>query len=503
MADEQDNGWTGGALGRLDSFMNTLSQIGSVSRDRTSQENNPIQPFNEFAEQEAEVLYRDNHYAAKSVNLPPDEATRKGFSVRVSGGDEDADTGSAFDEEFRRLQLIEHTNQADKWGCLYGGGAVILGIDDDRDPSEPIDYKAMMKGEIIAERVSFAFTLDRYSLFPMAGQFQKDPSMPGFGKPSLYELQFRDKAAHDVAVAAQENAETSPADRLGFGTKIHSSRLLRFYGVPLPANLESSEDYWGDSVLRRLREPITSLTSFERAISNIGQTFVQSIFRMPGLRALLNKKDAADQLMQRFLAMTMSQSVLSMIVLDGDEDYEKRTTQVSGMSDLYDRLAQSYSAANDFPMTRAFGQTPGGLGTNDESSERNLENAIRARQNEKYIPHLEYVARLLAATNEGPEVPKDCAIRVEANPLREQTESEEATTAKTWGEFAAIMIDRKVVKPEEVRASFFGGAGFTGDIQLEEDQPVEEDDDQTFEEPASLEVDLPTDDLHPFSTSTE
>lgn len=465
-SEDGDETWTGKAVSRLDDFMNVLSRLGDPDRDRTSSTNNELRAESDFSEREAEIFYRDNHYAAKAVDLPADEATRKGFKVTVTGNE---DTGSAFDEDFRRLNLVRKCNQADKWSRVYGGGGVVLGIDDGKDPSEPIDYEAMMRGEQIAERVAFAFTLDRFALFPETGQFQSDPKLPGFGKPSVYRIQFRDQASFQSAQAVQLNADVPLNERIGFGTKIHSSRLLRFYGVSLPTNLESDEDYWGDSILRRMREPITSLTSFERAIANISQTFVQSVFRMPGLRALLKKKDAADTLMSRFMAMTMSQSVLSMIVLDGDESYEKRTTSVSGLDALYDRIAQSYAAAADFPMTRAFGQTPGGLGTNDESSERNLENATRARQIEKYVPVLEYAARILAATAEGPDIPAGAELMVEPNPLREMTEEQAATVAKTWAEFAAILVDRSVVAPEEVRKSFFSGVGFTGDIQIDDE----------------------------------
>ena len=465
-SEDGDETWTGKAVSRLDDFMNVLSRLGDPDRDRTSSTNNELRAESDFSEREAEIFYRDNHYAAKAVDLPADEATRKGFKVTVTGNE---DTGSTFDEDFRRLNLVRKCNQADKWSRVYGGGGVVLGIDDGKDPSEPIDYEAMMRGEQIAERVAFAFTLDRFALFPETGQFQSDPKLPGFGKPSVYRIQFRDQASFQSAQAVQLNADVPLNERIGFGTKIHSSRLLRFYGVSLPTNLESDEDYWGDSILRRMREPITSLTSFERAIANISQTFVQSVFRMPGLRALLKKKDAADTLMSRFMAMTMSQSVLSMIVLDGDESYEKRTTSVSGLDALYDRIAQSYAAAADFPMTRAFGQTPGGLGTNDESSERNLENATRARQIEKYVPVLEYAARILAATAEGPDIPAGAELMVEPNPLREMTEEQAATVAKTWAEFAAILVDRSVVAPEEVRKSFFSGVGFTGDIQIDDE----------------------------------
>lgn len=457
---------------RYDSLINTLSGLGNASKDRTM--NTDVAEISELGEAELEVLYRRNHYAARVVDLPADEATRRGFEVKVQDPDEDGPKsktaeekesneggGDAFEDEFRRLQAVQKFNQADKWSRLYGGGAVIIGLDDGKDMSEPIDTEALKAGRNVGRSLDFLHVVDRYSLSPH--QVEGDPLARGFGLPATYTLNFRD-------VSALQTAEEATEAGLGFGQVIHASRMVRFWGVPLPPNLRSDQDWWGDSILQRVYESLSNLGMLERAIGNIGQTFTQAIFKMQGLRNLVKQKDGDKELMDRFIAMNLSQSVLSMMVIDAEmEDYDKRTTSVDGLEKLYDRIAQSFASAAGMPMTLAFGLSPGGMSTDDEGGARNWENLVRARQELVYIPGLEYIAHILAATDQGPTTKGD--IMVEAVPLREPTEEEQATTAKTWGEFVAILIDRGVVRPSEVRNSFFGGAGFSSDIELEEAPP--------------------------------
>jgi phage-related protein (TIGR01555 family) len=435
----------------FDSLVNVLSGIGS-SKDRTTQ--TQVAEVQELTDIELEVLYRRNHYAARIIDYLPNESTRRGFKVSVTDSE---DGGHEFEECFRKLGVTKAFNKADKWSRLYGGAAVIIGVDDGKDPSEPLLMDEIVSGKAKIKELEFVHVLDRYSMTP--GRLDSDPKSPGFGYPECYTLNRRDQ----VSFGAKENS-------YGPGTVVHASRMIRFYGVELPPNLLSEQDWWGDGVLQRAYDGVANLGMMERAIGNISQTFVQAVFKMKGLRELVKDKDGEGNLISRFTAMNLSQSVLSMMVIDADgEDFERRTTNVAGLDKLYDRIAQSYAVAADMPLTLALGQSPGGMSSDDASGTRNWENKVRANQEQRYLPGLEKIAHILAASAQGPSASGD--IKVEANPLREPTEEEQAKTAKTWGEFAAIMIDRGVLRPLEVRTSFFSGASFSSTIMLDDEAP--------------------------------
>jgi len=422
----------------FDSLRNLLSGFGGP-RDRTTQ--NVVEQPAVLSSPELEILYRNNHYSARIVELLPDESTRRGFTTTAM-----SDAGSSpFQGDFQRLGLMPKLNQADKWARLYGGAAVILGIDDGRDPSEPVDMDNI-------RCLEFAYVIDRWSV--VSGPLEGDPSSPNFGYPQTYEVQY---AAYSL-----ENDSQSIV-----GMKVHSSRMLRFEGVTLPPSLRSDQDYWGDSVLQRVFESMCNLGMIEKAMGNIVQTFNQAVFRMRGLRQLAKAKNGSAELITRFEAANIGQSMLNVFLLDAEgESYEKQSTNVAGLDGLYDRVAQSFGSAAGMPLTLLFGTPPAGLSTDDSAGARNWLNTVRAHQELAYIPNIQYVAEILAKSKDGPKVSGD--ILVVANPLQEPTEEERAKTMRTMAEFAAILIDRGVLSPTEVRTSFFASAGFTTDIIINE-----------------------------------
>ena len=440
----------------FDSLRNLLSGFGGP-RDRTTQ--NVVEQPPVLTSSELEILYRNNHYSARIVELLPDESTRRGFTTTAM-----SDGGSSpFQSDFKRLGLMPKMNQADKWSRLYGGAAVILGIDDGRDPSEPVDMDNI-------KSIDFAYVVDRWSL--VSGPLESNPSNPNFGYPQTYMIQYVDYSLGGIET---ENSE------MASGMQIHSSRMLRFEGVGLPPSLRADQDYWGDSVLQRVFESMCNLGMIEKAMGNIVQTFNQAVFRMRGLRQLAKAKNGPTELVTRFEAANLGQSMLNVFLLDAEgESYEKQSTNVSGLDGLYDRVAQSFGSAAGMPLTLLFGTPPAGLSTDDSAGARNWLNTVRAHQELYYIPNIQYVAELLAKSKEGPSVTGD--ILVVANPLQEPTEEERAKTMRTMAEFAAILIDRGVLSPGEVRTSFFASAGFTTDIVINEsnqmsvEQPQDEAD---------------------------
>lgn len=427
----------------FDSLRNLLSGFGGP-RDRTTQ--TIVEQPAVLSSPELEILYRNNHYSARIVELLPDESTRRGFTTTAM-----SDAGSSpFQSDFQRLGLMPKLNQADKWSRLYGGAAVILGIDDGREPSAPVDMDSI-------KSIDFAYVVDRWSL--VSGPLESDPSNPNFGYPQTYMIQYTNYSGS----AASDNQDVVS------GMNIHSSRMLRFEGVTLPPSLRADQDYWGDSVLQRVFESMCNLGMIEKAMGNIVQTFNQAVFRMRGLRQLAKAKNGSSELITRFEAANIGQSMLNVFLLDAEgESYEKQSTNVSGLDGLYDRVAQSFGSAAGMPLTLLFGTPPAGLSTDDSAGARNWLNTVRAHQELYYIPNIQYVAELLAKSTDGPKVSGE--ILVVANPLQEPTEEERAKTMRTMAEFAAILIDRGVLSPTEVRTSFFASAGFTTDIIINESQ---------------------------------
>ena len=423
MADDE----SGGIRQYADSFFNLLTGFGT-EKDRVTQNEVGFQVFEDQAR--LEELYRTDHYAAKIVDSLPNDSTRQGFVV----GEE-----NEYDEELDRLGIVQKLCKTDKWARLYGGAALVLGIEDGQDPREPVDPKKV-KG------ISYAYVVDRWSLSRL--DMQNDPKKPGFGLPERYRVTPRDMIFHG-AMEGDGTSDPSEADyeTEGYGSVVHVSRMVRMYGVELPTTIRAQQDYWGDSVLHRARKSLSNLSVTESAIGNTLQMFTQAIFRKKGLATKVRSKKGRDELLSLFSIMNMSQSMLGMMIVDADgEDFERRSTNVTGMADLYDRLAQSAQSAAHQPASRFFGIIPGGLSTNDDAGERWWNDEVQAHQRNVYNPAIQYIATLMQiAEGGGPE-----PVFVEARPLSRPTEQEKAQTQKTKAETAAILIDRGVIGPENV-----------------------------------------------------
>jgi len=444
---------------RYDAFVNLLSGFGT-DKDRTTQ--NRTREMRELDQVELEIQYRDNHYAARVIDLLPNDSVRRGFVTTTTESDDGA---SPFEDDFKRLGLINALNQCDKWARLYGGAAVILGIDDGQEESMPVNM-ARVRG------IDWLYVVDRYSL--THGPLEGDPAAPwGFGRPSSYTVNLNDSGAF-----------LGGSEQLSNGTKIHASRMIRMYGVDLPPSLRSEEDYWGDSILQRVNQSMANLNMVERAIGNIVHVFNQPIFKKSGLGKIVKSNDGKKQLAEIFSAMNLAQSMLGMMIVDKDEDFERRSTNVSGLDAMYDRIAQSFGAAFGGPLTLVYGTSPSGFGTDDAAGNRNWQNNVRANQAEKYVPAILYVATLLIQANNMAGAPT-----TEPRPLEEPTEEQVAQTLKTVSEAAAILIDRGVLRPSEARTSI--KTGYAHVIQITEDEVVGFDPDNEppmpETEPAQLE----------------
>lgn len=439
---------------RLDGMINLLTELGS-SKDRTSLRNNRSFKDDTIDQHSLSTQYVDNDYAALAVDILPDEATKNGFECKLI--DEDGQESKPFDKANKELDSINKLAQADKWARLYGGGAVILGINDGQEFDQPLDFKRI-------KSLDWLMVVTRHEL--TRGQLERDPkAWWGYAKPASYTLQ-------------QEGMEglRSPdgaTNQIQSGTVIHASRMIRFYGYDIPPEMLGEYDYWGGSVLQRAMPKIINLTMSERAIGNIVQTFTQQIFKKKNLGGIARSKNGKKEMTELFSIMALAQSMLGMMIVDEGEEFIKSSTSVSGLPDLYDRLAQAFAGTIKAPITKVFGQSPGGLSTDDASGRKNWNANVAMHQHKYYVPGLYLICQILAASM--PEINEsECEIVITPNPLDEPTEQERAETFKALSEAHVTLIDRGVQRAEELRQSIEQNKGkLTDEVVLIQDDDLD------------------------------
>ena len=389
-------------------------------------------------EAEAEVLWRSNDMAAKAIEIYPYEETRAGFKIEANGQD------SALDEIHTLLEDMDVLGSIYTARCYaraYGGGAILLGADDgNRDLSQPLEVERVRAFE-------WMNVLHPQELAPHT--WYGDPSAPKYGEVETYLL--------SPDSASGQNSGT---------TIVHETRLIRFEGFVASRQHRRQSRGWGDSVLNRVYETIRDFDSTWDGTAALMNDFAQTIFKMRGLHELVSSEDPEDQqrFRRRVAALDYSRSVVNSVLLDSEgEDFERKTTSIAGLPDVLDRFAKRLASALDVPVTRLFGDSPGGLSATGGADIQFFYDKVVARQHKELKKPLQRIVTLLAQAN-GIKLPENWKICF--NDLTQLTEMEEATRRKTVIEGAKMAVDAGMITPEEAAVSLFGSGHFEDDIKL-------------------------------------
>ena len=91
------------------------------------------------------------------------------------------------------------------------------------------------------------------------------------------------------------------------------------------------------------------------------------------------------------------------MLLDGDETYEKLTTNVTGVADLIDRFMQAFSAVTKSSLHSLYlDVAPAGMNATGESETRNFYDAVKTEQETKLRGVLEKLIRYIMISKDGP-----------------------------------------------------------------------------------------------------
>lgn len=421
---------------RTDGLANLLSGLGQRGHDKSLA--STVAPFLPLNRVELEDLYEGDDAAQRIIDAVPSDCVRRGWAVQVDVGDDVADP---FADLWSSVDLAGAMHEAHTWARLYGGGAVVLGLDDGAtDMAEPVN-PSTLRG------LTFALAVDRWELTPE--EWQMDPRQPGFGLPSGYR--FSPVTARALPGAMQ---------------RIHASRILRFDGRKLPRTRRSRTDYWGGAVLDAVWPVLQAYTSAMQGMAHLVHEYEIKTLSVSGLRNMAMTADGREKVTERVLLFKQGLGLAKLGVIDADgESLSRMSASVSGLADLYDRFALALAGAADMPMSRMFGQGPSGFSADDLAGARWYYDRVAAVQRTSYAPHLLRLARLYIDAGLV-DVPTDAEVKVTFAPLHEPTEKEKAETRHTDAQADQIHWQLGALDETEIRASAYSGAGYSSDRRL-------------------------------------
>lgn len=408
----------------LDGYMNAFLGYGTRNRDpfrhthyRTR--GSGMQYWSEF-----EDLFTESGLVKKIIKAPVDEALRTGFTLRdgESGLEQNADVQSLLEDKNFKSKF----SSALSWDRLYGGGVILLMLDDGGNLTDPVNENSL-------KRLDHMEVFDAMDVNPLC--YYEDPSDSRYGYPRSYTIIGYHGNSFDV----------------------DASRLLVFNGSLISNRKRRERNGWGGSVLEQVLEELTHYQMSHHFANVALERLSQSTIKFAGLAELLST-DFGEKAVQRRLQMIdMSRGMMNTIALDAEDDYDLKNISLSGVKDVLDDFEISLCSAADIPATILFGRSPSGLNSSGESDLENYYNMVERIQELKIRPQLSRLLHLLNKCSEYNLNLPD-AYTIEFNPLwnptaeeRAKTKQIEADARAKEAQAAATYIQLGALDPSEVR----------------------------------------------------
>lgn len=353
-----------GIFNLADNFINFITGLGT-SKDPTTAMQYQYQELNRS---DVEKAYRSNWIARAIVDAPAEDATKEWRDWQASK------------EDIEKIENVEKTfmvqmkmRQAVTRARLYGGAALVLGVDQGRI-EEPLDLDAVGEGDL-----KWVVVMNRYEL--SAGPRIFDVESPWFTRPEYYTV------STPTVGLDKPNVET-----MGMA-HMHPSRVIEFTGHELPDwRLAPMGGGWGDSVLQVADDTLKSWGLTLGGIANMVNDAKMDVVKIPDFSTRIVKQEYKDALFARFSAANQAKSVVNTLIMDAKEEWNRIQTNFAGLPQILLALQPIVAASGGIPVSRLMGQSPGkGLSQATSGGESDLYNyydGISAKQKTEYSPKM-------------------------------------------------------------------------------------------------------------------
>lgn len=434
---------------RADGYVNMVNRYGT-SKDSSEQYN--FVPEGPVSDDVLESHYEGNGLFAKIIDMPAEEAVKHGFVLEDV---EDGKLADFYNEALDELNWEENAMTAVKWARLFGGSIAIMLVNDGRGLEEPLDWKNIQSIDDIRVYDRSLVTPDYSSVF------NYDPTDPfrvrgsRLGMPEFYDVYSR------------------------YGSfRVHDSRCLVFQNGILPENTTNTlYQFWGVPEYIRLNKAIRDADVAHRSAPKLLERSVQPIYKMRGLASELATEQGEERILKRLQVLDTSRGILNSLVIDADgEDYDFKTFQYNGITDVISASCNMLSALSNIPQVILFGQTISGMSSTDDTSMENYYNYVERIQKRMLKSNLRYLLSVVfqagLATGEVDEIPN---LKVKFNPLWSVSDSEQATldqqkaqTEQVKAQTAQIYVGMEAIDPSEVRSKLADSDEFDVENMLDE-----------------------------------
>lgn len=394
-----------------DSLRSMVAGLGDPFRDKMATASYGLQYIDDY---QLAAIYKSNWLGRKIVDIPAMDAVRKGRDWQA-----EQDQIEAIEAEQNRLGFWHKLLEVKVKARLWGGAALFIGTGE-QDLMQPLNVEGTKKGGI-----KYLTVLSRRDV--EAGPVEQDVLSEFYGKPAYYEV-------------------TGNASMV----RIHPSRLAIFIGSPHGDNLLNFglNAGWGDSIIEAVYSAMKNADATAANIASLVFEANVDVFRIPEFMNGLADPAYKDRLLERFTLAATAKGINRALVLDKEEEYERKTISFATLPDVMQSFLQMAAGAADIPVTRLLGQSPAGMSSTGESDMNNYYDRVSSIQTLEMTPALYRLDQCLIRSALGSRPDE---VFYEWSPLKQMTEKEQAEIGKMNAETANILATTGIFTPVELR----------------------------------------------------
>lgn len=340
-----------------DGLVNVVSGLGTQKAKR---EHNMFSfgILNDF--QQLDASYQTSWLARAIVDYPAEDMTREWRTIKCDGADE-------IRAEEDRLQVPALISEATSWARLYGGAGLLMITN--QDLTKPLDPRKIKKGDLHRLLV-----IDRFDMTAMS-----------LNQTNILAANYLQPEYYTIAAGAQQ---------------IHWTHFARFMGAKLPRRQRAQTQGWGDSELRKCLDDVMDMVASKDGIAELMQEANVDIIKRQNLSDEL-ASDQDDAITARYALFSAMKSSINMALIDGDEEYDRKTLNLSGVAPVLDVLMTWIAGAADIPVTRLFGTSAKGLNATGEGDMDNYFNSLSSKRLVQIDPAMRTLDEVLVRSATG------------------------------------------------------------------------------------------------------
>ncbi len=413
----------GGTNASSSGYRNPFSGLG-LSTDMATQARPNVNRLR-LSDEELVAAGRDG-LLGRIVELKPNYATRKGWQL-------DGDGSERITARMGQLRAKARFRDADKWGGQLGEARVLMVTDDPMPMHLPLIPRTV-------KRVHALQVIDKREFSPRT--WCTDMRNPLFGQPETYHV-------HPIRPGGARMQV------------VHASRLVRFYGNPLPpsAGIENETFAGGaDAIGQRIWDALRNMAQTTAAQERLALELSVAVFKIGSMKQQ-KAGDHRERFLSRTRMMAWTKSVANSVLLGPNDSYERVSANPSGFKDLSENAQRYLALVLGYPLVLLFGQSPGGLNADGESWQAHWRDTVAQHQEDRYREPLEDLVEILHYEVNGTDAdPPEYALTF--NPLGELTPKEEADVRLVNAQRDEIYMRNQVYGAQRVGEYRFGEEGY-------------------------------------------